>query len=89
MSVSLSAHLAVVYMALFSGALAYFLYQRAQKTIEASEASVFNYLPPIVTAPVATLWLHEKITIPYIIGSVVIAIGVFLAEWKRRSKVRS
>jgi drug/metabolite transporter (DMT)-like permease len=83
-SISLSAHLSVIYMALISGALAYFLYQKAQKTIEASEAAVFNYLPPIVTAPVATLWLHEKLTIPYVIGSIVIAAGVFLAEWKKR-----
>jgi drug/metabolite transporter (DMT)-like permease len=85
MSISLPAQLAVIYMALFSGALAYILYQKAQKSIEASEASVFNYLPPIVTAPVATLWLHEKLTIPYVIGSIVIALGVFLAEWKKRS----
>jgi len=84
MNISLSAHLSVIFMALFSGALAYFLYQKAQKSIEASEASVFNYLPPIVTAPVATLWLHEKLTIPYIVGSVIIASGVFLAEWKKR-----
>ena len=84
MSISLSAHLSVIFMALFSGALAYILYQKAQKSIEASEASLFNYLPPIITAPVATLWLHEKLTIPYIVGSVVIALGVFLAEWKKR-----
>ena len=84
MSISLPAQLSVIYMALLSGALAYILYQMAQKSIEASEASVFNYLPPIVTAPVATLWLHEKLTLPYIIGSVVIALGVFLAEWKKR-----
>ena len=85
-SISLSAHLSVIYMALLSGALAYILYQKAQKTIEASEASVFNYLPPIITAPVATLWLHEKLTIPYIIGSIVIALGVFLAEYKKGVK---
>lgn len=82
--VSIYAHLSVIYMAVFSGAIAYFLYQRAQKTIEASEASLFNYLPPIVTAPIGAIWLHEQITIPYIIGSIVIAMGVFLAEWKRR-----
>lgn len=83
-SLSLPAHLAVIYMAIFSGAVAYFLYQKAQKTIEASEAAVFTYLTPVVTAPVATLWLHEKITPIYIIGSVIIAIGVVLAEWKKR-----
>lgn len=81
---SLPAHLSVVYMALFSGALAYYLYQKAQKRIEASEAAVFTYLTPIITAPIGVIWLHEKLTIPYIIGSVIIALGVFLAEWKKR-----
>lgn len=81
---SLGSHLAVIYMAFLSGALAYLLYQKAQKTIEASEAAVFTYLSPIVTAPVATLWLHEKLTLPYIIGSIVIAVGVILAEIKKR-----
>lgn len=86
MSISMGAQLSVVYMALLSGALAYILYQMAQKSIEASEASVFNYLPPIITAPVGVLWLHEKLTIPYIVGSVVIALGVFLAEIKNSRK---
>jgi drug/metabolite transporter (DMT)-like permease len=87
LNLNLSSHLSVLYMALISGALAYFLYQKAQKTIEASEASVFNYLPPIITAPVAMLWLHEKLTLPYLLGSVVIAAGVFLAEWKKQKAI--
>jgi len=83
-SISLLAHLSVIYMALVSGALAYYLYQKAQKTIESSEAAVFTYLTPLVTAPIGVLWLHEKITPPFIIGSIVIALGVFLAEIKKR-----
>lgn len=78
--------LAVLYMAVASGALAYFLYQRAQKTIEASEASVFQYLQPLATAPVAVLWLGEKITLPMVLGSILIAIGVILAEYKQGRK---
>jgi len=84
MHISFSAQLSVVFMALFSGALAYVLYQKAQKSIEASEAAVFTYLTPLVTAPFGVLWLHEKLTTPYIIGSIVIAVGVFLAEYKAR-----
>ena len=84
MKINFSSHLAVIYMAIFSGAIAYILYQKAQKTIEASEASIFNYLPPIITAPVAMLWLHEKLTTPYIVGSAIIAVGVILAETKKK-----
>lgn len=82
-TISIPAQLSVLFMALFSGAAAYFLYQKAQKTIEASEAAVFTYLTPIVTAPVATIWLREKLTTPYIVGSIIIAVGVILAEYKR------
>ncbi len=81
---NLGTQLSVFYMAILSGALAYFLYQGAQKTIEASEASVFQYLQPVATAPVAVLWLGEKITIPMVVGSILVIIGVFLAEWKKK-----
>lgn len=81
-----SAHLSVWYMAFLSGALAYYLYQKAQKTIETSEAAVFLYLQPLITAPVGVLWLHEKITLPFIAGSVVIAFGVILAEMKKKRR---
>jgi drug/metabolite transporter (DMT)-like permease len=71
-------------MAIFSGAIAYYLYQKAQKTIETSEAAIFLYLQPIVTAPASVIWLNENITPVYIVGSAIIAVGVILAEWKKK-----
>mgnify|MGYP001557849720 CR=1 FL=1 len=82
LSTPFSAHLGVVYMALLSGALAYFLFQRAQKSIETSEANVFTYLMPLFAPPLAFLWLHEPITLPFLIGSAVIATGVVISEIK-------
>lgn len=82
----LGAHLGVWYMALASGALAYWLYQEGQKRIEASEATIFTYLQPLFTAPLALLWLGEKVTIPFLAGASVIVVGVAVAEWKRRKK---
>lgn len=81
-SLSVGAHLSVIYMAFLSGALAYLLYQKAQKTIETSEAAVFLYLQPLVTAPFGLIWLKEHITPPFLLGAIVIAIGVVLAEFK-------
>ncbi len=82
LSTPYSAHLGVIYMALLSGALAYYLYQAGQKSIEASEANVFLYLQPLFAAPLAYLWLHEYITLPLAIGSAVIAAGVIVSEIK-------
>ena len=83
-NLALPYHLGVWYMALISGTLAYALWIRGQKSIEISEAGVFAYLVPIFAAPLAVLWLGETITTPFIIGSVVVAIGVYIAETKKK-----
>jgi len=82
-------HLGVVFMALFSGSLAYTLWARAHRTIEIGEAAIFSYLYPIFAAPLAVLWLKEKVTLPFAIGAVVIALGVLIAETKRRQRNKS
>lgn len=83
-SVAFPYHLGVIFMALVSGSLAYFLANKAQKTIEISEAAVFSYLYPIFAAPLAVVWLGEKITPIFIVGAVIIAFGVVIAETKKR-----
>ena len=82
-AISYSAHLGVIYMALISGALAYFLYQKGQKSIEASEANMFSYLSPLFAFPLAYFWLRESLTIYMLAGSAVIAVGVYIAGVKR------
>lgn len=79
----IGAHLAVLYMAVFSGTLAYWLYQKAQKVIEASEANIFLYLSPIFTIPLSVYWLHEPVSIFLVSGSILITLGVIVSEIKR------
>jgi drug/metabolite transporter (DMT)-like permease len=76
-------HLGVWYMALLSGNLAYFLYVKGQKSIEASEAVLFNYAQPVIMVPLALFWLHEKLTPAFIIGASIITTGLIIAEYKR------
>lgn len=82
----LMAHAGVWFMAFASGLLAYTLKNKALKTIEIGESSVFNYLYPIWAAPLALYWLGEQITFPFIVASVIITVGVFLAEFKKSRK---
>lgn len=82
-------HLGVIYMALFSGSLAYTLWARAQRTVPIGEAAIFAYLYPLFSAPLAIFWLGEKITIPFAVGAGVIAVGVFIAESKKRQRQRT
>lgn len=78
------AHAGVLYMAVFSGTVAYTLRNIAVKTIEVSESALYSYLQPIWGALLAVLWLHESLTSSYIIGGLVIALGVLIAEHKQR-----
>ena len=84
-SVASPFHLGVIYMAFVSGSFAYFLSNKAQKTIEIGEASVFAYLYPIFAAPLAVVWLGEKVTPLYIFGALIVAFGVIIAEIKKKS----
>ncbi|OGC59793.1 hypothetical protein A2890_02665 [candidate division WWE3 bacterium RIFCSPLOWO2_01_FULL_53_14] len=87
-NLTLPYHLGVIFMALFSGNLAYTLWARAHRSIEVGEAALFAYLYPIFAAPLAVFWLGETITGPFIAGAAIIAIGVFVAEYRssRRKK---
>ncbi len=76
--------LGVLYMAIISGTIAFYLNTRAQKTIEIGEASVFTYLDPLFSLPLAIFWLGEKVTPIYIIGGIIIIIGVAVAELKKK-----
>lgn len=78
-------HLGVIYMALASGTLAYWFWHKAQKTIEIGEGGIFGYFYPIISTPLAIFWLGEKITFPFIIGAVIIAVGVIIAEYKKKN----
>ncbi|OGC54165.1 hypothetical protein A2797_00040 [candidate division WWE3 bacterium RIFCSPHIGHO2_01_FULL_48_15] len=75
-------HLGVIFMAIISGNIAYTLWARAHRTIEIGKAAIFSYLYPIFSAPLAVLWLKEKITWQFVAGAAIIAIGVFIAEYR-------
>lgn len=85
-SAPLSAHLGVLYMALISGTLAYSLSGRALKTLHIGESSMFSYITPLWATPVAVVWLKEPITVKFVVGAMIIAMGVFIAEWHKRKK---
>lgn len=73
----------ILYMSLLSGIAAYILYQYGLKFIEASEASIFYYLQPLVAIPAAVIFLHESLSPLFIVGAVIITIGVYIAEKRK------
>lgn len=84
-SAPLEAHLGVMFMAVLSGTVAYTLRNVAVKSIEVSESALYSYLQPLWAAILAVLWLHESITPSYLIGGIIIAVGVLIAESRSAS----
>lgn len=72
------------YMAIFGSVIGVPTYIYGNDQIEASEASLFHYLQPLVTIPLATLWLRESLNATIIIGMLLIGVGVLIAEYRRR-----
>lgn len=84
-NLELKYHLGVWFMALLSGNLAYTLWVKGQKSIEISEASLFSYLQPIFSTPLAILWLKEETNKTFFLGAFFIIIGVAIAETKKKT----
>jgi len=72
-----------LYMALFASVIAFSLYLYAFSLIEASEATLFGYLAPLVTIPLALVILHESLNWPVLLGLPFILIGIIFAESRR------
>jgi len=71
---------AVLYMGILGSIVGLTLYLVGQDKIEASEASLFTYIQPIFSIPMAMILLKESIHPTEIIAIVIIVFGVFLAE---------
>jgi len=75
--------LGILYGAVFSSATAYFLYNWGIKHIEVSKTAVLNYLNTISGVIIAVIFLHESLTLPMLIGSLLIFAGVYITEKRR------
>jgi len=76
-------HLGVIYMALFSGSIAYTLRGIGQKTVSIADASVFGYLVAVFSAIFALFILHETPTPLFLVGGVLITIGIVVTELRK------
>jgi drug/metabolite transporter (DMT)-like permease len=80
----LSVWVASGYMAIFGSIIGFTAYLKGQEGIEASEATLFTYLQPLIYIPLGIWLLSERILPSQIISLVIILLGVIVAE--KRSK---
>lgn len=76
----------LMYMALFSSLVGYILYQKAIEHVKTSDIAFFHYLSPLFTLPVAFILLGEVPTKFVLIGSILIASGVYIGEINNNGK---
>lgn len=77
--------LGLFYGIFFASLTAYWAWQKGLKSLPAGQASFFFYLDPISGAIFSYLLLGEKITSTLLVGGAFIALGVFLAEYRRKN----
>jgi len=70
----------IIYGVIFSSTLAYLLYHFGLSQIEASETGIFTYLIPITAILIAVPFFGEKITFPFVVGTVLVILGILLSE---------
>lgn len=72
--------LGIIFGAVFTSVIGYLLYNFAIRKIKASETGIFLYIDPFTTVLIAIPLLHENITPTFIIGALLVFIGIYVAE---------
>jgi drug/metabolite transporter (DMT)-like permease len=65
---------------ILSSTLAYTLYQWSVKRLQASEVGIFTYIDPVIATIIAIPLLGEVVTPLFILGSLFVFAGIFVAE---------
>lgn len=79
-----SVFFSAIYMGVLGTPVAVSLYLWGQDRIEASEATLFSYLAPVIYIPLTVFWLGEKIIPAQLLGLVIITLGVIIAQFRAR-----
>jgi drug/metabolite transporter (DMT)-like permease len=76
---------ALLYMALFSSALAYIFYFSLLRYLEASQLAAFTYLLPVLAIVLGIVWLGERGSWLQILGGALALAGVYWVESGREA----
>jgi drug/metabolite transporter (DMT)-like permease len=79
-AISWTAWAALLFMAVFSSAVAYLVYFWLLRYLEASQLSAFTYLLPVLAVILGILWLGERGSWLQIVGGVLALGGVYWVE---------
>jgi drug/metabolite transporter (DMT)-like permease len=69
----------ILYLGIVASGIAYLLWNYALSRMDASRASTFLFLMPVITTLIGWLYMGEVITAQFIIGTVLVLAGIYLA----------
>ena len=87
-NVSLNGWMIILWLSILNTAIAFFLWNRALKTLKAIEASILQNTMLIQTALLAFFFLQEPITAQKIIGMVIVFLGVLIVQLRGKKEKR-
>jgi len=70
----------IIFGVFFSSGLAYYMYYYGISKIKAQEVGIFTYIDPIAAIIIAIPLLHEYPDIYFILGSILVFGGIYIAE---------
>ncbi len=79
-SLDIRGYMGIAFGAILSSAAAYGLYAWGLSVVSASDAALFTYIDPVIGSALSFFFLKEPITNYFLIGSVLIFGGIFVAE---------
>lgn len=80
--------LGLIYMTALSSISAYFLFEWALSKTSLISADLFQYLEPFIAAALAVTLLGERISFSFIIGAVLVALGVYWGTFAKEAHHR-
>lgn len=75
---------AIIFETVFCTILAYFFFTLGVKYVSATVTGVLAYIHPIVAVVCSIMFLNERLTIPFIIGALLVICGLFLTEARHK-----
>lgn len=68
----------LIYMTFLSSISAYFLFEWGLAKTNVMQANILHYIEPLIAAALGISILGEQVTVPLVVGSILIAAGVYL-----------
>jgi len=76
----MTAWLALLYLSMFSMAVAWVLWHRAIARLDVSQVAIFSNMTPVVTLCLSALLSGERLTLPLLAGAAAVVAGAYLTQ---------